>query len=253
MAITLADFTKIWASTSPLTPYSFSDPNYQEGWNFIGSTPPARQMWDSIQKQNDEKLKYIVDNFLPLSGGTMTGNLTIHSTNAKVTVNDDNIGSSSVGLAGSPNDYCFALLSKTSEFKEPLLLLRSSEQSADPRFQLRAGDGTNTYDLVGKPDGTLNWSGNNVGMSNSFGVTLVNGDNISIKLVENCCVVFAKRGADCSVHMFTYWDANSTRIFLAGTEPMTISKSANSDVVTISRTSSGAIGLKIINGGSLPS
>lgn len=77
MAITLADFTKIWASTSPLTPYSFSDSNYQEGWNFIGSTPPARQMWDSIQKQNDEKLKYIVDNFLPLDGGTITGDLAI--------------------------------------------------------------------------------------------------------------------------------------------------------------------------------
>lgn len=73
MAITLADFTKIWASTSPLTPYSFTDANYQEGWNFIGATPPARQMWDSIQKNNDEKLKYIVDNFLPLSGGTLTG------------------------------------------------------------------------------------------------------------------------------------------------------------------------------------
>lgn len=77
MAITLADFTKIWASTSPLTPYSFSESNYKEGWNFIGGTPPSRQMWDSIQKQNDEKLKYIVDNFLSLSGGTITGNLAI--------------------------------------------------------------------------------------------------------------------------------------------------------------------------------
>lgn len=77
MAITLADFTKIWASTSPLTPYSFSESNYKEGWNFIGGTPPARQMWDSIQKQNDEKMKYIVDNFLSLSGGTITGNLAI--------------------------------------------------------------------------------------------------------------------------------------------------------------------------------
>ena len=67
MAITLADFTKIWASTSPLTPYSFSDANYQEGWNFVGSTPPARQMWDSIQKQNDEKAKFIVDNYMQKS------------------------------------------------------------------------------------------------------------------------------------------------------------------------------------------
>ena len=76
MAITIDDFSKIWASTSPLTPYSFSESNYKEGWNFIGATPPARQMWDSIQKSNDEKLKYLLDNFadyLPLAGGTMAG------------------------------------------------------------------------------------------------------------------------------------------------------------------------------------
>lgn len=77
MAITIDDFNKIWASTSPLTPYTFSDSNYRQGWNFVGSTPPSRQMWDSIQKQNDEKLKYIVDNFLSLSGGTMTGTITL--------------------------------------------------------------------------------------------------------------------------------------------------------------------------------
>lgn len=62
MAITIDDFNKIWASTSPLTPYSFNETNYKEGWNFIGSTPPARQMWDSIQKQNDEKAQYLYNN-----------------------------------------------------------------------------------------------------------------------------------------------------------------------------------------------
>lgn len=77
MAFTIDDFNKIWASTSPLTPYSFSESNYKEGWNFIGGTPPARQMWDSIQKLNDEKLKYLFDNCLPLTGGTITGNLAI--------------------------------------------------------------------------------------------------------------------------------------------------------------------------------
>ena len=73
MAITIDDFSKIWASTSPLTPYSFSDSNYQEGWNFIGGTPPSRQMWDFLQKNNDEKMQYLANNYLPLSGGTMTG------------------------------------------------------------------------------------------------------------------------------------------------------------------------------------
>ena len=63
MAISWDDFDKIWASTSPLTPYSFSDNNYKQGWNFVGATPPARQMWDSIQKANDEKFRFLRDNF----------------------------------------------------------------------------------------------------------------------------------------------------------------------------------------------
>lgn len=59
MTVTKDDFNKIWASTSPLTPYSFSESHYKEGWNFIGSTPPSRQMWDFLQKQNDEKAQWL--------------------------------------------------------------------------------------------------------------------------------------------------------------------------------------------------
>ena len=78
MAFTTDDFNKIWASTSPLTPYEFSESNYKEGWNFVGATPPSRQMWDFLQKQNDEKSQYLLnnfDNYLPLSGGTLTGDV----------------------------------------------------------------------------------------------------------------------------------------------------------------------------------
>lgn len=80
MAITKDDFEKVWASTSPLTPYAFSDAQYKEGWNFIGSTPPSRQMWDFLQKNNDEKMQYLANNYLPLSGGTVTGGLTVKGT-----------------------------------------------------------------------------------------------------------------------------------------------------------------------------
>ena len=79
MAITLTDFDKIWASTSPLTPYSFTDANYQQGWNFVGATPPARQMWDSIQKQNDEKMQLLAYNTLKTTVVTNSG-LTVDST-----------------------------------------------------------------------------------------------------------------------------------------------------------------------------
>jgi microcystin-dependent protein len=78
MTVTKDDFEKVWASQSPLTPYEFSESKYKEGWNFIGGTPPSRQMWDFLQKQNDEKSKYLFDNFdnyLPLSGGTLTGDV----------------------------------------------------------------------------------------------------------------------------------------------------------------------------------
>ena len=66
MAFTTDDFNKVWASTSPLTPYEFSESNYKEGWNFIGSTPPARQMWDYLQKLTDEKIQYIYNNMIPV-------------------------------------------------------------------------------------------------------------------------------------------------------------------------------------------
>lgn len=59
MAFSTDDFSKVWASTSPLTPYEFSESNYKEGWNFIGGTPPSRQMWDGIQKLNDEKTGWL--------------------------------------------------------------------------------------------------------------------------------------------------------------------------------------------------
>lgn len=65
MTVTKDDFEKIWASTSPLTPYQFSESQYKEGWNFIGSTPPARQMWDYLQKLTDEKIQYIYNNMIP--------------------------------------------------------------------------------------------------------------------------------------------------------------------------------------------
>jgi microcystin-dependent protein len=76
MTVSNTDFDKIWASASPLVPYEFNDDNYKAGWNFVGSTPPSRQMWDFLQKQNDEKAQYLLNNFenyLPLSGGTLTG------------------------------------------------------------------------------------------------------------------------------------------------------------------------------------
>lgn len=159
MAITLADFTKIWASTSPLTPYSFSESNYREGWNFIGGTPPSRQMWDSIQNQNDEKLKYIVDNFLPTSGGTMTGNILVDGSNGQYEIIKSNVDSAGVCVSGGDVD----------NFSGASLQLYGQNQSDYAgRFYLRASNKTSiddtdpshtNVDLIGRPNGSLTWGG----------------------------------------------------------------------------------------------
>jgi len=49
------NFDLIWGQNSPLTPYEFSDADYQEGWNVVGSTPPARTMFDALQRNTDLK------------------------------------------------------------------------------------------------------------------------------------------------------------------------------------------------------
>lgn len=148
MAITLADFDKIWASTSPLTPYSFSEANYKRGWNFIGATPPARQMWDSYMKASDEKHQWLYNNKLSLSGGTMTGGITLTANNFVKRSND----------AGH-----LRLMGGTELANGASLTLLGIDHSAQPgQFMLRARDASTYKDLLGKPDGSLTWAGKSV-------------------------------------------------------------------------------------------
>ena len=174
MAINLTDFDKIWASSSPLTPYSFSDANYEEGWNFVGSTPPARQMWDSIQKNNDEKLKYIVDNFLPLAGGTMTGN------NARITMSNGEsyIISYSNGLYLNGTD---------GSYNSNLVLYTTSNASG---FMIQAGDGANRKRLEGKPNGTLTWDSKNITVHSNIASVSITENTTYVTAIGNnqtCC------------------------------------------------------------------
>lgn len=165
MAITLADFNKIWASTSPLTPYSFSESNYKQGWNFIGSTPPARQMWDFLQKNNDEKMQYLANNYLPLSGGTLTGN------NAKITMSN---GESYVRCWGNG----LYLGGTDGSNSSSLTLFTNSNASG---FQINAGDGTTFKRMAGNPDGTLTWDNKEierVSAKGTYGIRLESGIQI---------------------------------------------------------------------------
>ena len=239
MAIVLTDFDKIWASSSPLTPYSFSTANYEEGWNFVGSTPPARQMWDGYMKWSDEKQQWIVNNFLPLSGGTMTGTIETSSSQAIKKTDNDNYIQFNSGIA-------------TADGSNLVMCAKGySGGLGAGAFQLTARD-SNTYKILyGKPDGTLTWDGKSI-PDRSYGINLTSVDNTyTFNIVANASVIFAKRGGDCGVYMVTYWDSGSTKIFSSGTEPITITKSANSNSVTITDVAGTAVAIKIINGGAL--
>lgn len=53
------DFSKVWASNSPLPAYTFTDADYLTGWDFVGSAPPTKNEFDAWFKATDEKLNYL--------------------------------------------------------------------------------------------------------------------------------------------------------------------------------------------------
>ena len=53
------DFSKVWASNSPLPAYTFSDADYLTGWDFVGSAPPTKNEFDAWFRATDEKLNYL--------------------------------------------------------------------------------------------------------------------------------------------------------------------------------------------------
>lgn len=218
MAITLADFTKIWASTSPLTPYSFSESNYREGWNFIGGTPPSRQMWDSIQNQNDEKLKYIVDNFLPTSGGTMTGTI-VSNLEAIKNIDDE----SNIKILGGTDD--------TSSY----IGIWAKNNSATPGvIQLRTSDGTNNKSLLAYPNGDLTWAGNNVVTSNFGTFTVSKTNNMTTLSVQQ-----AIRIGNLAIVSFDGQLSTSSKAAWTDTDIMTFSVATSGITHCIGLTNSG--------------
>ena len=81
-------------------------------------------------------------------------------------------------------------IGKNNSYSDTKLILRTSGMTQNPAFTLSAGDGTNVKSLVGKPDGTLTWNGNDVitsagGTINSYltlnATLFFGGDNVSIR------------------------------------------------------------------------
>ena len=223
MAITQDDFKKIWASTSPLTPYEFSESQYKEGWNFIGSTPPSRQMWDFLQKQNDEKMQYLANNYLPLSGGSITGDLTAPTINAttKMTAPTVDSGDNSQNVA-------------TTEF------VTAAVKTAQDAVQ--ANVDTNAANIEANATALLT----KVDSSNIFAKQIGQGSSFSFTLVSNGAVIIVFRGNNAQLFVVDWWSPSGYAVASIGNTLASVSKS-NTGITVKNIGSAGAMMTYIFN------
>lgn len=108
---------------------------------------------------------------LPLSGGTVNGDLTLYNTgtNTRLFIGYSTTDKFTVGVVGSGTDAGVGLLSKQGSFSDSLLILKNGTNSTNPSFQLTAGDGTTAFSLIGKPNGDLKWAGKEIERVDSSG------------------------------------------------------------------------------------
>lgn len=204
----------------------------------------------SLQGSVNGTLSWNGSNVITAAGGTMTGDINYGEKAAQFSKYNNN---STINIVGSSTDSGIGILSKRGSFNNTSLILSSGDQSTNPRFRLSAGDGTTSKELVGEPNGTLTWNSKSI-PERAYGLTLVSssGSNTyTFEIVDNSAVIFAKRGNNCSCHMVDYWTSGSVKIFATATDPITITKTANNGTVTITNVNNSAVGIKILNGGTL--
>ena len=63
------DFQKIFASGAS-SQIDWTDDNYLKGWGYLGNVPPSYQSFDSLQRLNDLKFKYLYDEFMGIETNT---------------------------------------------------------------------------------------------------------------------------------------------------------------------------------------
>lgn len=111
-----------------------------------------------------------LQDYLPLSGGTMTGNIDFNETNPLI---KGNLTTTKLGLYAGANNFDGANIQ----------LFGRSDSDYAGRFYLRAStkssssSGGNETTLAGTPDGKLTWAGHNILTDATVGTTV--SDNIS--------------------------------------------------------------------------
>ena len=96
-----------------------------------------------VNAYTDDRIAALPNTFLPLTGGTMTGNI-------KFTIIDS--------IARSVDNSYLTIFGGSTYRKGAYMALSGKDRSGSSgNFDLTADDGTTTKKLVGKPDGTLTW------------------------------------------------------------------------------------------------
>lgn len=55
----MPDFSKIWATNSPLPEFNFTDSEYLTGWDFVAAAPPTKNQFDAWFRLTDQKLQWL--------------------------------------------------------------------------------------------------------------------------------------------------------------------------------------------------
>jgi hypothetical protein len=105
-------------------------------------------MWDFLQKNNDEKMQYLADNYLPLTGGTMSGDIRFNA---------------NLSIGSSVNNGTFTVQGGSAWDKGSYLELHGKDEpNLSGCFYISAKNDNNTTALLGYPSGTLTWGGQNI-------------------------------------------------------------------------------------------
>lgn len=117
---------------------------------------------------------FVKNNYLPLAGGTMTGAIRVQTSGIfGINVRDDNY-TVIYGGTGAGNGA--------------RIILRGKDYSDAGSFLIAAHNGVAARELIGKPDGTLTWAGNNVITSaggTMTGTITIGANVVALKRIDN--------------------------------------------------------------------
>ena len=170
---------------------------------------------------------------LPLTGGTMTGAITL--ANGK-------------GVLRSYSNGTY-LYGETASNSSQLVIY--TNDSGDG-FRLNAGNGSIHTPLVGKPDGSLTWNGNQLGLQKNTNNYVQLGGSASgtashtFTFASNMVTIIARRGSNYGMYCVDVWDTGAVTMVSGGTSPLSIAHEANSHEVTITNVTGSAVVVQII-------